>query len=462
MIFFPSEKTTRLCDGMNRRDWISLGGLGLLGMGLNSANGSNFHFSKERKAKACIFLYVTGGPPQHETWDPKPEAPLEIRGPFKPISTATPGLNVCELMPKIATQTEKICVLRSLRTNDNAHSSSGYSMLTGFPHTPMNFENAKPGAPNDAPSFTAIIQKVLGSKTNKPEAIVIPEHIWNDGGITWPGQDAGYLGRASNPWLLQCHPESSTFAIPGLSLPEGIDQKRLAERLKILESVNNNLAKQPDDKNKKQFENQTRQALNLMNGEATRKAFDLNLEPESVRERYGKNRWGQSVLLARRLIESGVPIVQVNWTRFSSDPKGSPTWDTHSKNAESLKNNLMPVMDQSYSALLEDLEYRGLLKDTLVVWAGEFGRTPKHNSNAGRDHWGHVFSGALAGGGVRGGQVIGASDKTGAYVKDQPISPQDLHATIYHLMGISPTTEVHDIQGRPMPITRGTIIKNAL
>jgi len=155
-------------------------------------------------------------------------------------------------------------------------------------------------------------------------------------------------------------------------------------------------------------------------------------------------------------------MIQVNWTRFANEPQGSPSWDTHAKNAEKLKKELMPVMDQSYSALLEDLEYRGLLKDTLVVWAGEFGRTPKHNGNAGRDHWGHVFSAALAGGGIRGGQIIGSSDKTGAYVKDQPIRPQDLHATIYNQMGIAPDTEIHDIQGRPMPICRGQVIKNVL
>lgn len=462
MISILDSKPTRLCDGINRRDWISLGGLSLLGMGLGDAKAASYKFNKDRKAKACIFLYLTGGPPQHETWDPKPEAPLEIRGPYQPISTATVGLKVCELMPKTALLTNKICVLRSMMTNDNAHSSSGYSMLTGYPHQPMNFENAKPGAPNDSPSFAAIIQKLIGSASVKPEAIVLPEHIWNDGGITWPGQDAGFLGRASNPWLINCHPESAGFQIPGLALAEGINDKRFDERLKILESVNNGAAKNQSDKNQKQFENQTRQALNLMSGEATRKAFNLNLEPESMRERYGKNRWGQSVLLARRLVESGVPMIQVNWTRFANEPQGSPSWDTHAKNAEKLKKELMPVMDQSYSALIEDLEYRGLLKDTLVVWAGEFGRTPKHNGNAGRDHWGHVFSAALAGGGIRGGQIIGSSDKSGAYVKDQPIRPQDLHATIYNQMGIAPDTEIHDLQGRPMPICRGQVIKNVL
>jgi arylsulfatase A-like enzyme len=199
-----------------------------------------------------------------------------------------------------------------------------------------------------------------------------------------------------------------------------------------------------------------------MGGESIRKAFNLDLEPDSVRERYGKNRWGQSVLLARRLVEAKVPMIQVNWTRFTSEPAGSPSWDTHSKNAENVKNRLMPVLDQSYTALLEDLELRGLLDETLVIWAGEFGRTPKHNGNAGRDHWGHVFSAALAGGGIQGGQIIGSSDKNGAYVKDSPIRPQDLHATMYTLMGIPLDTEILDLQGRPMPICRGQAIKGAI
>lgn len=461
MLSQTGSKGSQHFEKITRRDWISLGGMGLLGMGFSRALAGNFQFSMPRKAKSCIFLYVTGGPPQHETWDPKPDAPEEIRGPFKPISSATPGLQVCELMPRTSRLTEKICVLRSMTTNDNAHSSSGYWMLTGTPHVPLNVENAKPGAPNDTPSFSAIIQKVLGAQSYRPEAIVLPEHIWNDGGITWPGQDAGFLGKVHNPWLIPCHPESASFQIPGLTLPEGMNEARLNARLRILESINQPLDKN-SEKNFRQFKNQTKQALNLMHGEAMRNAFNLNLEPESVQERYGKNRWGQSVLLARRLVEAGTPLVQVNWTRFTSETKSSPSWDTHAKNAETLKNHLMPIMDQSYSALLEDLSLRGLLEDTLVIWAGEFGRTPKHNGAAGRDHWGHVFTAALAGGGIRGGQVIGASDKIGAYVKDNPIRPQDLHATMYHQMGIPVDTEILDIQGRPMPVCRGQVIKAAL
>jgi hypothetical protein len=461
MLSLPDSKFTRLCDGISRRDWISLGGLGLLGMGFSPSSASTNLPIKSRKAKSCIFLYLTGGPPQHESWDPKPEAPEEIRGPFKPIQSATNGLQVCELMPQTAKHTKKICVLRSMMTNDNAHSSSGYSMLTGVPHVPINVENAKPGAPNDHPSISAIFQKVLGSQSNRPESVILPEHIWNDGGISWPGQDAGFLGRIHNPWLIPCHPENATFQIPGLSLPDGMNPNRLGERLRILDALNHQAEKQ-HAKTFKQFENQTKQALNLMGGESIRKAFNLDLEPDSVRERYGKNRWGQSVLLARRLVEARVPMIQVNWTRFTSEPAGSPSWDTHSKNAENVKNRLMPVLDQSYTALLEDLELRGLLDETLVIWAGEFGRTPKHNGNAGRDHWGHVFSAALAGGGIQGGQIIGSSDKNGAYVKDSPIRPQDLHATMYTLMGIPLDTEILDLQGRPMPICRGQAIKGAI
>src|SRR5207248_9743206 len=207
------------------------------------------------------------------------------------------------------------------------------------------------------------------------------------------------------------------------------------------------------------FDVQSRQAFDLLRAGRARRAFDLAAEPDRVRDRYGRNRWGQSVLLARRLVEAGVSLVQVNWTRMPGDTVDSPAWDTHAKNAERLKKHLMPLMDQAYSALLEDLAARGLLAETLVVWAGEFGRTPKINAAAGRDHWGHVFSVALAGGGIRGGVVHGASDRIGGFVKEGRVQPQDLTATLFHCLGHTPDTEVNDVLGRPHPISRGTVIR---
>ena len=234
---------------------------------------------------------------------------------------------------------------------------------------------------------------------------MLPEHIWNTGGIVWPGQDGGFLGRAADPWLILCDPNAPDFQIPGLAPPADVPPLRLQARLSLLEQVNRGLDAAESGPAVERFDARSRQAFDLLRAGQARAAFDLDKEPPALRDRYGRNRWGQSVLLARRLVEAGVSLVQVNWTRAADDTNDSPAWDTHNKNAERCKTALMPMMDLAYSALLEDLDDRGLLDETLVVWMGEFGRTPKINGGGGRDHWGHVFSVALAGGGVRGGQV---------------------------------------------------------
>lgn len=256
--------------------------------------------------------------------------------------------------------------------------------------------------------------------------------------------------------LVPCHPEKTTFSIGGLSLPGEVTPERFRGRLDLLGRLNEDLENRLGSF--AGFDSQSRQALNLLTGGKLRHAFRIETEAQKLRERYGLNRWGQSLLLARRLVEAGVKLIQVNWTRFPNDPAGAPAWDSHAQNSKRMKNDLMPVMDQSYTALLEDLQNRGLLEETLVVWAGEFGRTPRQNSRGGRDHWGNVFSGALAGGGIPGGRVIGASDKIGAYVQDHPVRPQDFLATVFHRLGISPEKEMHDPQGKPMPISRGQVI----
>jgi len=461
-----------LCDGLTRREWLRVGGLGVCGLSLPallagrqaSAAAEQTSPKRERgksRAKACIVLFYLGGPPQHETWDPKPDAPKEIRGSFQPIATSVPGLRVCELMPRTARLANRLAVLRSVSTDDNAHSSSGYWMLTGVPHQPTNSENAKPGAPNDWPCVGAIVRR-LRPGGSLPSAITLPEHIWNTGNLSWPGQDGGWLGRTADPWLIHCHPQSPGFGIPGIALPAEVPPLRFQSRHTLLEQVNRHLDAVERSPALSRFDAQSQQAFNLLRAGKARRAFALQEEPDRVRERYGNNRWGQSVLLARRLVEAGVTLVQVNWTRMPGDTNDSPAWDTHGKNAERLKGHLMPVMDQAYSALLEDLEARGLLAETLVVWAGEFGRTPKINGAAGRDHWGHVFSVALAGGGIRGGVVHGASDKIGGHVKDSRVQPQDLTATIFHCLGHAPDTEVHDALGRPHPISRGTVLQQVL
>lgn len=454
-----------LCDHLTRRDWLRIGALGALGLSLpeyrnaRAAASPTVSSGPFGRARACIIVGLTGGPPQHETWDPKPDAPEEIRGPFRPIASTVPGLQVCELMPRLAANAHHFAVLRACSTRDNAHSSSGYYMMTGVPHVPPNVENARPGAPNNWPSVASLVNRVKSRPGGMPASVVIPEHIWNDGNIPWPGQDAGFLGRAADPWLVHCDPSAPNFQIPAIAMPSEITPLRFDERQSLLAQVNRHLDRMEMAPAVAHYNHQFRQALDMMQTGSVRRAFDLEQEPAWQRDRYGRSRYAQSVLLARRLVESGISLVQINWTRMGTNLPNQGGWDTHAKNAESLRDHLMPLMDRACSALIEDLNVRGLLDETLVVWMGEFGRTPRHNSNGGRDHWGSVFSLAMAGGGVRAGVVHGASDRLGAYPREGAVLPQDVAATIFHLLGIAPGTEVHDTQGRPIPVSRGEVIR---
>jgi hypothetical protein len=467
-MFALHDNGFRLCDGLTRREWLRVGGLGLFALTLpallrarraqarSTAVGPSFG-----RARACILLYLSGGPPQHETWDPKPDAPAEVRGDFKPVASAVPGLFVGELMPRVARVADRCAVLRAVSTMDNAHSSSGYWMLTGYPYPRPNSE-CNPPAPADWPCLGAVVRR-LRRDTPLPAAVTIPEQMISNASIVAVGQHAGFLGRAADPWLLTCDPSAADFCPAALSLPAEVPPLRLDGRRSLLRQVNHHLDSAERGGLVERYDSQSRQAFDLLRSSQARQAFDLDREPPTVRDRYGRHKFGQSVLLARRLVEAGVSLVQVNWPREKGDMTvGNPVWDTHAKNSERLKTALMPPMDQAYSALLEDLEQRGLLGETLVVWAGEFGRTPKINGAGGRDHWGHVFSVALAGGGVRGGVVYGASDRSGGEVRDGRAQPQDLTATVFHCLGYAPETTVADPLGRPVPITRGDVIRHVL
>lgn len=458
----------RLCDGMTRREWLRIGGLGAVPLSMqgllaqSAATAASDVNTVRAKAKACIILFLFGGPPQHETWDPKPDAPAEIRGDGHTIQSSIPGLRVGEWMPHSARSAHRVAVLRAVSSQDNAHSSSGYAMLTGVPHQPTNTENSQVGAPNDWPCLGAVVRRLRRNPGQLPAAVTVPEHLWNTGGIVWPGQNAGWLGRTYDPWLLTCNPNAADFQVPELGLAAEVPPLRLQGRQSLLEAVNRHLDAVDRSERHSRFEAQSQQAFDLLKSPRARRAFQLDQEPPAVRDRYGRHRFGQSVLLARRLVEAGVSLVQVNWTRSPEDSNDNPVWDTHTKNSERLRSALMPPMDAAYSALLEDLADRGMLDETLVVWMGEFGRSPKINARAGRDHWGHVYSAALAGGGVRGGIVHGSSDRIGAYPKDGRVQPQDLAATIFHCLGFNPETEIHDSLGRPTVISRGTPIREVL
>jgi hypothetical protein len=458
----------RLCDGYRRREILRIGGLGLLGAGLtlpDLASGASPDEGQRRvegssfgRARSCIVLFLMGGPPQHSTWDPKPDAPAEVRGEFRPIATNVPGLSISELMPRTAKVADKLCLLRAMATGDNAHSSSGYYMLTGRPHQPMNFENANPGAPNDSPCLGGLVGKFSRARGGMPPSVTLPHRIFNTDGSVWPGQDAGFLGQAADPWLLNAQLSKEGYRIREIDLPAELDPGRLGRRWDLLAHLRRGLEEHDRDPTAQLFDGHTRRAFDLLASPQARRAFRLEEEPEATRERYGITPFGQGCLLARRLVEAGVRLVQVNWYRGPDEPPDNPCWDSHIKESARLKDVLVPPTDRGLAALIADLDGCGLLDETLVVCMAEFGRSPRLDPNGGRNHWGSVFSIALAGGGVRGGQVYGSSDRIGAYPREGRVRPEDLSATIFHGLGLAPGAEYRDPLGRPQPISRGEVL----
>jgi len=447
---------------------LQVGSLGLAGLALpwllaaDESAPARSGVAKDGRAKSCILLFLMGGPPQHSTWDPKPDAPADVRGEIAPLATNVAGMYFGELMPQLAARADKLCVLRAVSTGDNAHSSSGYYMLTGRPHAPMNAENANPGAPNNWPNMGSVVTTLTPPRGELPGAIRLPCHIFNTDGSVWPGQDGGFLGRNLDPWLFRCTPASSDFKIPEFSLPIDVPVERLARRQSLLRDLNEGFAGVERAGVLNHYDDVTQRAYNLLSSPRSRVAFDLAREPDKVRARYGATQFGQSVLLARRLIEAGVRLVQVNWYRGPDEPADAPCWDSHTNETKRLKDVLIPPMDAAFATLLDDLSQRGLQDETLVVCLAEFGRTPRFNKRAGRDHWGNVFSVALAGGGIQGGAVYGASDRLGAQPTDGLVRPEDITATIFHCLGFSSETEIRDAQNRSLPITRGQVLHQIL
>ena len=403
-----------------------------------------------------------GGPPQHSTWDPKPAAPREVRGQIDSIATAIPDVRFGELMPKLAQRTDKLAVLRAISTNDNAHSSSGYYMLTGRPHAPMNAENVNPGAPNDWPCWGAVLQHLTPPAIDLPTSVRLPNHIFNTDGSIWPGQDGGMLGQAADPWMFRCAPASPDYRITEFQLPGDVSLNRLSVRRDLVRAIARPHESSSVPGIATAFGDQQERAYRVLASAASRGAFDLSAESLETRARYGTTQFGQSCLLARRLIEADVKLVQVNWFRGADEPPDKPCWDSHVDETNRLKQVLVPPTDDAFSALLDDLSDRGMLDETLVVCLSEFGRSPKMNANGGREHWGSVFSIALAGGGIQGGAVYGVSDDVGGYPKSGRVGPEDLTATILHCLGFAPETEFTDMQGRPHAISRGQIIQQIL
>lgn len=458
---------------LSRREAMRIGGLATCGLSLSDllnqpmshateTRTANLANSSGGKAKSCIVVFLMGGAPQHSMWDPKPDAPAEVRGQIAPIATAIPGVQFGELMPKLARRANQLAVLRAVATDDNAHSSSGYYMLTGQPHIPMNSENANPGAPNDWPNWGAVVQRLSRHSSDMPTSVRLPNHIFNTNGSIWPGQDGGMLGPIADPWLFRCLPASPDYRVAEFQLPADVSLDRLALRRDLGRLIGLQQEKVAGANLTRQFTDQQERAYRVLSSAASRGAFDLSAETDATRQRYGMTQFGQSCLLARRLIEAQVRLVQVNWYRGPDEPMENPCWDSHVDETNRLKNVLVPPTDDALSALLDDLSERGLLDETLVVCLSEFGRSPRLNYLAGRDHWGSVFSIALAGGGIRGGTVHGASDEIGGNPKSGRVGPEDLTATILHCLGFAPDTEFLDNQGRPHVISRGQVIQSIL
>lgn len=468
------DRPNRLCDGLSRREWLRVGGLSALGLGLDgllqattgahraTAAGTRADSALTRglegatfgRARNVIFLWLQGGPPQHETFDPKPDAPAEIRGVFRPIATNVPGIQFCELLPRTARMADKLAVVRSIATNDPNHDVSGYWVLTGYPYGPGSARQIKPG---DWPYLGSIVKMMKPSETVPALSTVwIPDVMRLNDNVTPAGQTAGILGKAWEPERFIGDPAAPDYRIEGLDLPADLPRMRVDRRKALLSQVDDYF-RQMDRSGIVGSWNRTAQdAYDLVSSGRARAAFDLSKEPEALRDRYGRHSWGQTVLLSRRLIEAGVRLVHVNWTREAGDSAvDNPMWDTHAQNADRLQDVLCPQFDVTFTALMDDLDARGLLDETLVVAIGEFGRTPKINGQGGRDHWGNVFSFVMAGAGISGGQVFGASDRNGAYPAANPIRPHDFTATLFHLLGIDHRSVFHDKLDRPQPITRG-------
>lgn len=462
MLNIGSIRTLDNC--LNRRQFLRVGGVTACGAGLGFLNaGKAARAGTSRplfgRAKACIVLWMTGGPPQHETWDPKPDAAPEIRGPFGSISTSIAGVRVGELMPRTAQILDRLCVLRGVHTDNPSHPGSSYEMMTGVLHSRGKGRDDIAESRSDFPSYAAVVKKFRPSTNGLPTSVVLPEAIFNV--PFYPGQHAGFLGSAWDPWLITCDPSSEAFKIPEFTLQAEVNAVRLASRRGLLNQVEQPFGAPAPASSLLKYANQAEQALDLLGGGRAKTAFDLTQEPPEVRDRYGRHKFGQGCLLARRLVEAGVSLVQVNWHRDKDDD--TPMWDAHWKLEYNLKQKLMPPMDQSFPVLLDDLAQRGLLDETLVVWMGEFGRTPKleyitPHPEVGRNHWGNVFSIALTGAGIRGGEVHGASDRDGGYPTEFPVEPADLTATLFHVLGIDPNQEIHDHLDRPHPLSRGRVL----
>lgn len=447
--------------GLSRRGALRAGILG--GLGLNLADLARLRRASaggpEGTARSCVFVFLFGGPSHIDLWDMKPNAPTEIRGEFRPIETNVPGVTLCEHLPSLARVADKLCLVRSATHHDRVHGTASSEMFTGRPHKrPGSTDQA---SPDDWPSISAMAMRHAPTRGGMPSSIVLPWYLRFAGqGERIAGQTGGLMGERHNAFLIHDDPSRAGFRVPAIELPPDTPPDRVRHRDQLLAQVEMKGAEGSRvgsgfGERGEVFGVNRRTAFSMIAGGRGSHAFALAEEPLAARLRYGDHTFGQSLLLARRLVEAGVSLVTVNWDDETRDDKVSPFWDTHDHNFPRLKDRLLPVFDKGMAAFLADLAERGLLDSTLVVVMGEFGRSPyigKISQNnmtekTGRDHWPHVFTVLVAGGGVRGGQIYGASDGIGACVRDDPVTPSELTATVLAHLGIDPRLRFRDPMG---------------
>lgn len=418
------------CDGVTRRDFLRVGGLTALGLTLpgmlQAAKAAPNRAGQ--KDVSCILLWMGGGPSHIDTFDPKPDAPQEIRGEFNAIPTNVSGIRLSDKLPKLAQQMDKFSILRSVTSPDGTHETATHYLLTGYPFSPAV----------EYPGYGAVYAREKGAQNGMPPYVLFGgmQSLNGHGG-------GGYMGSVYNPFNIQGDPNQKNFSVQDVAPPNGVDMDRVARRRTILEELDT--FERKTDRQQKLVQTMDEfysQAYSLITSPVAKKAFDINHEDDKTRDLYGRNSFGQSCLLARRLVEAGVRFVTVNYGG----------WDTHENNFNSLKNNLLPTLDSGYAGLLQDLKQRGMLDSTLVVWMGEFGRTPKVNASAGRDHWPNAMCVCMGGGGVKTGMTVGTSNERAEVPKDRPIRVEDVAATVYKTLGVDYEKEYMSPQNRPFKV----------
>jgi hypothetical protein len=445
----------RAAGVISRRDWVRVGGLGLAGLSLDGLlrlrDASAATGAPRGRARSAILLFLSGGPAHMDMWDPKPDAPGDIRGTFRPIDTAVAGIRICEHLPRMARVIDRCAIVRSVHHAQADHPAAAYWMMVGSPiGRPAREAGAMSRA--DRPHPGSALARVLGPTGDVPPFVMVPEAI-QPNGPERSGQFAGFLGAAFDPYRIDSDPNIPDYSPGELRPPAGLDAARIRRRRRLLDAVARVPGSAPGGELAARDECLAR-AFDLVGSAAAQRAFDIEAEPAATRDRYGRHVFGQSVLLARRMVEAGVRLVHVNWVRHDGG-KGAQGYDTHSNHLELARRDLLPATDAAFASLVEDLDARGLLDETLVIMMGEFGRTPRFNKAGGRDHWPGCFSVVMAGGGIRGGQLLGASDRIAAYPAADPIAPENIIATLYHALGVDPRLTIFDRQGRPFRLVDG-------